>query len=226
MAPTANDLWVFAYGSLMWQPGFSYREAVPARLSGYRRAFCVYSVHYRGTPERPGLVLGLARGGVCEGLAFRVAAADATLTLRYLRQRELIYGVYREAHVPTELKQPGRGAVTAIAYVAEPNHPSFTGTLAVSRQAAIIKGARGSSGTNLDYLANTVGELQRLDIACGPFKRLLHCSSGLPLSADAASVPRPRAVALCRAWSRQPVRVRPISRAQIRAYSFRANLTA
>ena len=91
---------MFGYGSLMWRPGFAYEEAQHARLTGYRRCFCIYSVHHRGTPERPGLVLGLDRGGACEGIAYRVAAANAAETARYLRAREQVNGVYREAMCP------------------------------------------------------------------------------------------------------------------------------
>ena len=83
----------------MWRPGFAYEEARRARLIGYRRCFCIYSVHHRGTPERPGLVLGLDRGGACEGIAYRISAANvADRRVAYLRARELINGVYREAH--------------------------------------------------------------------------------------------------------------------------------
>ena len=89
---------MFGYGSLMWRPGFAFEEARRARLIGCRRCFCIYSVHHRGTPERPGMVLGLDRGGACEGIAYRVAAANAAETVRYLRAREQINGVYREAH--------------------------------------------------------------------------------------------------------------------------------
>jgi cation transport protein ChaC len=97
------DTWVFGYGSLMWNPGFAFLETRRARLTGYHRAFCVYSIHYRGTERQPGLVLGLDRGGVCDGIAFRVAPENRAEVLAYLRRRELIYGVYREALVPVDL---------------------------------------------------------------------------------------------------------------------------
>ena len=89
--PGGGDLWVFGYGSLMWNPGFAHAEARPARVYGYHRAFCLYSEHYRGTEARPGLVLGLNRGGSCRGRAFRVPAHDADAAMEYLIAREM-YG--------------------------------------------------------------------------------------------------------------------------------------
>ena len=98
-----SDLWLFGYGSLMWNPGFPHRVAEPALLHGWHRSFCIYSHRYRGTPERPGLVLGLDRGGSCRGMAFRVGAAHAAEALHYLWEREMVGGVYhmREVSVRT-----------------------------------------------------------------------------------------------------------------------------
>lgn len=145
-------------------------------LTGYRRCFCIYSVHHRGTAARPGLVLGLDRGGVCHGMAFRVEAHHADATLAYLQAREQVNGVYREEHVAVRLKD-GR-TILAIAYIAERAHPSFAGPLAVSHQAHIIRAARGLSGPNVEYLANTLThlaaigirerELERVSTLCGP----------------------------------------------------------
>ena len=173
-APDAiGDVWVFAYGSLMWRPGFPYRECVHATLHGYRRGFCLYSVHYRGTARRPGLVLGLERGGECEGLAYRVAAADADEPLAYLRAREQVTGVYREKLVNVSLKGHPLEGVLALTYVAEQRHPSFAGLLPLPQQARIIRGAAGSSGTNIDYLINTLQHLDMLNIRDPRLERLL-----------------------------------------------------
>ncbi len=111
MTDPPHDLWVFGYGSLMWRPGFAYEEARHARLTGYRRCFCIYSVYHRGTAKRPGLVLGLDRGGACEGIAYRVAGAGRCANRRYLRAREQVNGVYREAHVPVALIEGPRREV-------------------------------------------------------------------------------------------------------------------
>src|SRR6201995_4229898 len=97
----SEDLWVFGYGSLIWRPGFSFAERRIATIHGYHRSLCIYSHVHRGTPERPGLVLGLDRGGACAGVAFRVAAARRVETLGYLRERELVTSVYREALLRT-----------------------------------------------------------------------------------------------------------------------------
>jgi cation transport protein ChaC len=104
MAVEPAETWIFGYGSLMWNPGFAFAEARPARLTGYHRAFCIYSIHYRGTERQPGLVLGLDRGGVCDGIAFRLAPEQRQAVLNYVRRRELIYGVYREALVAVDLR--------------------------------------------------------------------------------------------------------------------------
>lgn len=158
-----HDLWVFGYGSLMWRPGFEHEEARAATLHGYRRCFCIASVHHRGSAERPGLVLGLDRGGACRGMAFKVAGNRVRETLAYLRAREQVNGVYREAHVTLDIEGVD-GRVTALAYIAERGHPSYLGTLPVVQQARIVRAAAGLSGANLEYLANTLDHMAALGI--------------------------------------------------------------
>jgi cation transport protein ChaC len=212
----AADLWVFAYGSLMWRPGFAFAEARRARLTGYARAFCVYSVHHRGTPERPGLVLGLDRGGVCEGVAYRIAAADAAAVRAYLRARELVNGVYREAPVPVELEQLPRIEVTALAYIVERAHHTYAGRLPLGLQARLIRGASGRSGANLDYLVSTVRHLEQLSIREPELQRLAAMAG--PLAWRRAHGQRatqrmsPCAAALLRAEQRRPPPVRLAAR--------------
>ncbi len=162
--------WVFAYGSLMWDPGFPFVEKMPAMLRGYHRAFCVYSIEYRGTIERPGLVLGLDRGGACRGLAFRVAPEEAETVRAYLYARELSYPVY----VPKRLSVLLAGrTVEAETFVVNRRHDCFAGKLAPEQAAAIIRAARGNRGANRDYLENTVRHLESLGINEGPLHRLL-----------------------------------------------------
>ncbi|MGL4395816.1 MAG: gamma-glutamylcyclotransferase [Hyphomicrobium sp.] len=173
MVTADHDLWVFGYGSLMWRPDFPFIEAHAARLDGWHRCFCIVSRHYRGSDLRPGLVLGLDRGGRCEGRAFRVAAADAAHVMRYLRVREQISGVYREARVSVSLRADGAPRVTAVAYLAEPAHPSYVPRLSVGRQARIIAGAFGRTGSNLDYLLHTRADLARLGIVERELERVV-----------------------------------------------------
>src|SRR5687768_3762415 len=113
----AGELWVFGYGSLMWRPGFDFTERVDAKLIGAHRALCVYPFVHRGTPERPGLVLGLDRGGACRGLAFRVQASKRAETVAYLRAREQVTMVYREFVRPVRLKTSPERVVPALVYM-------------------------------------------------------------------------------------------------------------
>src|SRR6201996_9483087 len=124
-----GDLWVFGYGSLMWRPGFDFVEQVPARLIGEHRALCVYSFVHRGTPEKPGLVLGLDRGGACRGIAFRVAEEKREETIAYLRAREQVTSVYREVMRSVWLENDPRQRVAALAYVVERGHVQYAGRL-------------------------------------------------------------------------------------------------
>lgn len=164
-AAELQPLWVFGYGSLVWDPGFPVAEAVPARLKGWHRAFCMRSIHHRGTAEAPGLVLALdaAEGAHCDGVALCVAAGAEAATLDGLRERELISSAYRERLMSVTLKD-GRTA-TALCYVIARDHPQYCGGLALEDQAQIIAVARGGRGPNRDYLWNTAAHLRELDLA-------------------------------------------------------------
>ena len=166
-------LWVFGYGSLMWRPGFEAEHAAHARLVGWRRCFCIYSTHHRGSQQRPGLVLGLDRGGACEGIAYRVAPGGAAATLAYLRAREQINGVYREAHVAVSLEDSDGEDVLALAFVVERAHPSYAGRLPLAEQARLIRAASGRSGSNVDYLISTLRHLRKLGVCEPELQRLL-----------------------------------------------------
>jgi len=155
----AEDHWVFGYGSLMWRPGFDYLERIGALLHGRRRAFCIYSVHHRGTPQRPGLVLGLAEGGSVRGVAYRVAAKDWPDVYAYLQAREQPTETYVEAKVRIALAD-GR-SVDALTFISDQTHPQWAGDLEASAQAEAIAGASGLSGRNIDYLRDLVMHLRR-----------------------------------------------------------------
>src|SRR3954464_15768431 len=117
-----SDFWVFGYGSLMWRPGFPFVEAATAHLAGLHRALCVYSWVHRGTRERPGLVLGLDRGGSCKGVAYRVRGTERDRVIAYLRERELVTGVYLEAWRPIRIGHRGEAPATALTYIVDRDH--------------------------------------------------------------------------------------------------------
>ena len=148
-AHATEDLWVFAYGSLMWRPDFSFAERVEARLVGAHRALCVYSFVHRGTPERPGLVLGLDRGGTCRGIA-------------YLRAREQVTSVYRECVRPIWLKRAPERQVPALCYMVDRGHAQYAGRLSLEQQLHHVRQGHGQSGANRDYVIATVGALEQL----------------------------------------------------------------
>lgn len=157
-------MWVFGYGSLVWNPGFDTVERVIARLPGYRRSFCMRSIHHRGTPEAPGLVLALdaAADAGCSGVALRAAPECADAVLAYLRDRELISAAYLEARLPVTLAD-GR-AVEAVTYVVDPDHVQYCGGLDLEDQAQIIARAQGGRGPNTEYLYNTDAHLRELGL--------------------------------------------------------------
>ena len=158
-----TDLWVFGYGSLMWRPGFDFEERTLATIRGYRRALCVYSHVHRGTPERPGLVLGLDRGGSCKGVAFRVAADRAEAVIAYLRAREQVTMVYREIQARTSLAD-GR-EVRALSYAVDRTHPQYAGALDLPTLEQFVLQGVGVSGSNPDYVRNTYQHMRELGIA-------------------------------------------------------------
>ena len=159
-----SDFWVFGYGSLMWRPGFDHVEAVPARLAGAHRALCVYSWVHRGTKERPGLVLGLDRGGSCRGVAYRVAAAKRAQVMAYLRERELVTNVYREVSRPILLLGAKHRRAAAVTFVVDRDHVQYAGRLPFPRVLRLVRAGKGASGANAEYVINTARHLQSLGI--------------------------------------------------------------
>lgn len=163
--------WVFGYGSLMWRPGFAFLERTAARLHGRRRAFCIYSVHHRGTVQRPGLVLGLAPGGSVRGMAYRIAPSDWPEVLAYLREREQPTETYVETCVSVRLA--GGRRVAATTFLSDTAHPQWAGVLEPEAQARLIAGARGLSGANIDYLRDLTQHLREEGMTDLAMERLL-----------------------------------------------------
>jgi glutathione-specific gamma-glutamylcyclotransferase len=161
-AGAGSDFWVFGYGSLMWRPGFAFIERQNGLVRGWRRSLCVYSWVHRGTQAKPGLVLGLDRGGACHGAAFRVDAAAREETVAYLRAREQVTAVYLEKTVRVLLWE-GR-TVEALTYVADRRHPQYAGRLAAEELLRLVSAASGQSGPNDEYVMNTVRHLREMKI--------------------------------------------------------------
>ena len=171
LEPPSGDFWIFGYGSLMWNPGFPHLAAQPARIMGYHRALCLYSNHYRGTDERPGLVLGLDRGGSCLGRAFLVAKADGLAVARYLNDREMLGEPYDPRWV--EARFPDGSRAHAYAYVADRRHSQYAGKLTAEEAADFVLQGRGERGTCLDYLTSTVQHMDELGIADSALHEIL-----------------------------------------------------
>ena len=159
-----EERWVFGYGSLMWRPGFVFEEEHPARLRGAHRSLCVYSHVHRGTAERPGLVLGLDRGGSCRGVAFRVAPQRWDETLAYLRAREQATSVYIEAMRPVTLLGAAPRVIPALCYLVDRRHPQYAGALTLEAQFDLVMQGEGRSGRNVDYVLATVEHLAELGV--------------------------------------------------------------
>ena len=182
----AGDVWVFAYGSLIWNPLFPFADRRLARIYGFHRSFCLWSRIGRGTPERPGLVLGLDHGGSCAGLAYRIAREHAREELGLLWRREMVTGSY----VPTWVKaRTPQGAVNAISFVINHCSPAYAGRLAAADAARSIAGASGLHGPCTDYLMHTVGGLREHgieDALLGEIERAMPAASGVDRAALAA----------------------------------------
>ena len=157
-----SDFWVFGYGSLIWNPGFNLLERRRARLHGLHRSLCIRSWVHRGTQENPGLVLGLDKGGSCYGIAMRVSGADKEPVIEYLRARELVTSVYLETWRKIWLDNGER--VPALVYRADPKHPQYAKGLSLDEQTSIVRGSRGRSGPNDEYVRETVAAMKDHEI--------------------------------------------------------------
>lgn len=161
---TCDEHWVFAYGSLMWNPGFAFAERAEARLLGAHRSLCIYSTHHRGTAEQPGLVLGLDLGGSCRGIAYRVAGEHWDETHAYLTAREQISGVYREATRRVMLLDGSARNAPATVYLVNRSHPQYARGLDREAQLHLVRRAHGKSGPNRDYVLATCEALEGMGL--------------------------------------------------------------
>lgn len=150
--PAGSGWWVFAYGSLLWNPLFPFADARPALLRGLHRQFCLWSLGSRGTVKTPGLVLGLDRGGSCRGVAYRLPASCARAELALLWRREMVVGSYKPRWLQVRQLHPTGHSLTALAFVVDRAHPQYAGRLATAREAKVIATAQGVFGSSADYL--------------------------------------------------------------------------
>lgn len=178
-----GDLWIFGYGSLMWSPGFRCAEKSVAFLKGYHRALCILSTRYRGTQRRPGLVMGLCRGGSCWGMAFRVPAARVRGVLAALWQREMQRKVYEARLVPVRVRRGAR--VRALTFVADVHHPQFARELDLHHRARLVAQGIGQRGRCTDYIRNTLEHMYGLGVTDPHLARVLETAEAMRSSASA-----------------------------------------
>lgn len=158
----SGDLWVFGYGSLMWRPGFDYLESVQGRIYGFHRALCVASWVHRGTPEHPGLVLGLDKGGSCKGVAFKVSEQDKQKVANYLYQRELATLVYQACFVNVHTQDHRR--VKALTFIVDTSHEQYIEGKSTQELVAIVNSSSGINGKSSEYLFSTLEHLRESNI--------------------------------------------------------------
>lgn len=167
--PAGEDLWLFAYGSLIWNPAFHFRRREIARVHGLHRRFCLWTHLGRGTPERPGLVLGLEAGGSCRGVCYEIPAEEIDSELEIVWRREMVTGAYRPRWVEAQTASGPRRAVT---FVINRRHERYTGQLSEAAIIDAIAAAHGPLGACADYLFNTAAHLEELGIADPALLRL------------------------------------------------------
>jgi cation transport protein ChaC len=176
-----GDLWVFAYGSLMWSPDFPFAERKAGRVHGYHRSLCILSNRYRGTPDKPGLVMGLCPGGSCRGMAFRVQAGQAKEVLDTLWQREMLNKVYTPKFVPVSLAgaEQGTQRVQALAFVADTTHRQFVDELDMAGRARLVAQGIGQRGRCVDYIRKTLDHMRELGVHDPHLTRILETAMEL-----------------------------------------------
>src|SRR5437868_6901762 len=187
----AGEMWVFGYGSLMWSPCFAYGEKRLARVHGYHRALCILSTRYRGTHRKPGLVMGLCRGGSCWGMAFRISRTEVRRALARLWNREMPRRVYEPRRVPVRL--PGGRRVQALAFVADPDHPSYVRELDLHGRARLVAQGIGQRGPCIDYIRNTLDHMHEVGVRDPHLERVLAAALSLRAEEPGACAAAPLA---------------------------------
>lgn len=172
-----QQFWIFGYGSLMWRPGFEFVRSAAATVQGYHRSLCVYSHIHRGTPEKPGLVLGLDRGGSCHGIAFEIAPENWDETISYLRAREQVTSVYLEKKVRAKLREDAQ-RVNAVTYIADRKHTQYAGVLSRGKILTHVAQGHGVSGSCRDYVASTAEHLRSMNIRDHALEAIVGSFSG------------------------------------------------
>ena len=195
-----GDLWVFGYGSLMWSPCFEYRQKALGRAHGYHRALCILSTRYRGTRSKPGLVMGLCRGGSCWGVAYRIHAPRLRRALARLWYREMPRRVYEPRLIPVRLSNGKE--VRALAFVADPEHPAYVRELDLHGRARLVAQGIGSRGPCVDYIRNTLEHMREVGVRDPHLERILHAA--LALRENGADAPGTLACAVAPPATRQP----------------------
>jgi len=175
--PPRGDLWVFGYGSLMWSPCFDYKDRKLARVHGYHRALCILSTRYRGTRRKPGLVMGLCRGGSCWGVAYRIDPSGARRALSRLWHREMLRQVYEPRFVATRLR--GGRTIQALAFLADPTHPSFVRELDLHGRARLVAQGIGERGPCVDYIRHTLEHMHEVGVRDPHLERILNAALAL-----------------------------------------------
>jgi cation transport protein ChaC len=194
-----GDLWVFGYGSLMWSPCFDYKHKAIGRAHGYHRALCILSTRYRGTQSKPGLVMGLCRGGSCWGMAYRIDAPRLRRALARLWYREMPRRVYQPRLIPIRINAR---TVRALAFVADPTHPSYVRELDLHGRARLVAQGIGIRGPCVDYIRHTLDHMREIGVRDPHLERILHAA--LALRQNGGNGPRPLACVSSPPTARQP----------------------
>jgi len=177
-----RDLWIFGYGSLMWRPEFRYERKSVGLLKGYHRALCILSTRYRGTARKPGLVMGLCRGGSCWGMAFRIPAQRVPYVLAKLWAREMLRRVYEPKLLPVRVDS-GR-KVRALAFVADAGHPQFMRELDLHGRAQLVAQGIGQRGRCTEYIRRTLEHMYDLGVTDPHLAKVLETAEAIRSRAE------------------------------------------